>query len=215
MDERELSEGIKVERKEHVDKNPDLDDDQKDDAGQDIALDHLKEDDKYYTNLAEMERKAKEGKKEQTKQKKILKQDVGKSVIKERKLQTFTDKAEEMVKIREDTNAAPREMKTTRGQLKAYSRKLAAEKKKNQNLLRASKGLEKGGFKEQHIKDQESRGKDPTRTPDQEKTHEEHLHRRRWGLKKPKAKKLTRFDSGDAETAGDQKYHERSEEKDD
>jgi len=176
VDEKELEAGVKVEQ-EHVGRNKQMSDDEKAAAGADIALDHLKEDDKYYTHLAEMERKAKENKKEQTKQKKILKQGTQKSVIKERKLQGIVGEAEKMMKIREETNASPNELRTTRGQLKAYTRKLAAERKKNKNLLRASRGIEKGGFKDKWIKEQESKGKDPLKTPDQEKKLEDYEYK--------------------------------------
>jgi hypothetical protein len=71
VDEKELEEGVKVEQ-EHV-KNSDDDEDKKKVKAADIALDHLAEDDKYYTKLAEMERSGKEGDKAETKKKKLLK----------------------------------------------------------------------------------------------------------------------------------------------
>jgi len=71
VDEKELEEGVKVEQ-EHV-KNSDDDEDKKKVKAADIAMDHLAEDDKYYTKLAEMERSGKEGDKAETKKKKLLK----------------------------------------------------------------------------------------------------------------------------------------------
>jgi len=80
VDEKELDEGVKVEQ-EHV-KNSDDDEDKKKVKAADIALDHLAEDDKYYTKLAEMERSGKEGDKAETKKKKLLKLgDAGKSFV--------------------------------------------------------------------------------------------------------------------------------------
>jgi len=74
VDQNELGEGIKVEQ-EHVGKDPDKDEDEKRVAAADIAMDHLEEDDKYYSHLAEMERTAKEEDKNETKKKKLLKID--------------------------------------------------------------------------------------------------------------------------------------------
>jgi len=71
VDEKELEEGVKVEQ-EHV-KNSDDDEDKKKVKAADIAMDHLEEDDKYYTHLNEMEREAKEEDKADTKKKKLLK----------------------------------------------------------------------------------------------------------------------------------------------
>ena len=137
VDEKELEAGIKVEQ-EHV-KGSDEDEDEKRVKGADIAMDHLAEDDKYYTKLAEMERTSKEGAKADTKKKNLLKLgEVGKSIGKERRLTETVAGTERMVKIRQETNASPGEMKATQGQLKAYTAKLKAERKKNENLLRAS-----------------------------------------------------------------------------
>lgn len=80
VDQTELAEGIKVEQ-EHVGKDPDKDDDEKRVAAADIAMDHLEEDEKYYTRLNEMEREAKEEKKQDTKKKKLLKLSKGKIVL--------------------------------------------------------------------------------------------------------------------------------------
>ena len=77
VDEKELGEGIKVEQ-EHV-KNSDDDEDKKKIKAADIAMDHLEEDDKYYTHLNEMEREAKEEDKADTKKKRLLK--IGKSIL--------------------------------------------------------------------------------------------------------------------------------------
>lgn len=187
VDEKELDEGVNVEQ-EHF-KNSDDDEDEKRVKGADIAMDHLSEDEHYYTKLKEMERSGKEGAKAETKKEKLLKLgDVGKSVIgqppppadkgevwdknpgmkekwladlqrqnedakkrtpippvnvdksviKERKLSSAVEGAEKMAKVREETNASPLELKTSRGQLKAYTAKLASERKKNESLLRAS-----------------------------------------------------------------------------
>lgn len=173
VDENELEAGIEVEQ-EHV-KDSDDDEDEKRLKGADIAMDHLAEDEHYYTKLKEMERQGKEGAKSETKKEKLLKlgeatkssevvnladykkkkleekkgdyprpfsvtraeeerkkEKVGKSVIKERKLTGTVANAEKMLKIRQETNAGPGELKTTQGQLKAYTAKLAAERKKNQ-----------------------------------------------------------------------------------
>jgi hypothetical protein len=70
VDQNELAEGINIEQ-EHV-KNSDDDEDKKRVKAADIAMDHLEEDEKYYTHLDEMERKAKEEKKNETKKKKLL-----------------------------------------------------------------------------------------------------------------------------------------------
>jgi hypothetical protein len=136
VDENELDEGVKVEQ-EHV-KNSDDDEDEKRVKGADIAMDHLEEDPKYYTHLKEMERNAKAENKADTQKKKLLKLgDVGKSVIKERKLTQTVANAEKMVGIRQATNASPSEMKTTHGQLKAYTAKLKAERKKNEGIRKS------------------------------------------------------------------------------
>jgi hypothetical protein len=161
VDEKELEVGTKIEQ-EHVGRNKQMSPEEKAAAGADIALDHLQEDEKYYTHLVEMERKAKAEKKQDTQKKKLLKEGTEKSVVKERKLQGVVGNAERMVKIREETNASPREMRVATGQLRAYSRKLAAEKKKN------AAAIVKGGFKDKWIKEQESKGKDPLKTPEEE-----------------------------------------------
>jgi len=140
VDEKELETGIKIEQ-EHI-KNSDDDEDEKRVKGADIAMDHLEEDPKYYTHLDEMERKAKAENKADTQKKKLLKLgDVGKSVIKERKLTQTVANAEKMKDIREQTGASPSEMKATHGQLKAYTAKLKAERKKNE-------GIRKGKYSE-------------------------------------------------------------------
>ena len=72
VDQNELEAGIEVEQ-EHVGKDPDKDEDEKRVEGADIAMDHLSEDEHYYTKLAEMERSGKEGAKADTKKKKLLK----------------------------------------------------------------------------------------------------------------------------------------------
>lgn len=73
VDQNELAEGINVEQ-EHV-KNSDDDEDKKKVKAADIAMDHLEEDDKYYTHLTEMERKAKAEDRADTQKKKLLKID--------------------------------------------------------------------------------------------------------------------------------------------
>ncbi len=71
VDQQELQAGIDVEQ-EHVGKDPNLDDDEKKVKAADIAMDHLKEDDTYYTKLAEMERSSKQEAKSETQKKKLL-----------------------------------------------------------------------------------------------------------------------------------------------
>jgi hypothetical protein len=135
VDPKELEAGIEVEQ-EHVGNDPNIDDEEKRVKGADIAMDHLKEDDKYYSRLADMERSSKEEQKSETQKKKLLAIDeVGKSVIKERKLAGTVANAEKMVGIREAAGASQSEMKTTRGQLKAYTKKLKAEREKNNDLV--------------------------------------------------------------------------------
>jgi len=83
VDSNQLMAGINVEQ-EHVGRDENKTEEEKKDVAQDIALDHLKEDKDYYTKLNEMERHGKEAKKEESKQKKILrmgKNEVGKSVV--------------------------------------------------------------------------------------------------------------------------------------
>jgi hypothetical protein len=138
VDENELEAGIEVEQ-EHVGKDPDKDEDEKRLDGADIAMDHLAEDEHYYTKLKEMERQGKEGAKSETKKEKLLKlgEATEKSVIKERKLAGTVANAEKMARIRQETNASPSEMKATHGQLRAYTAKLKAERKKNESVTKA------------------------------------------------------------------------------
>jgi len=137
VDEKELDEGIRVEQ-EHVGRNKEMDSEKKIQVAADIAMDHLEEDEKYYTKLAEMERQGKENKKEETKKKKLLREALAeKSVIKERKLTGVVQNAEKMMRIREETGASPNELKTTAGQLKAYTAKLKAEREKNKAIRKA------------------------------------------------------------------------------
>lgn len=56
VDPKQLAIGIKVEQ-EHVGKNKSMSKEQKDQIAKDIALDHLKEHDGYYTALQKMEKK--------------------------------------------------------------------------------------------------------------------------------------------------------------
>lgn len=72
VDENELQVGVNVEQ-EHVKNNDKMTPDEKFEISQDIALDHLSEDEKYYTRLTEMERKAKQEAKDKTKVKKFTK----------------------------------------------------------------------------------------------------------------------------------------------
>jgi len=72
VDENELNIGKKIEQ-EHIKENSFLDENEKNKVSQDIAMDHLKEDPKYYTHLVEMERRAKEENKQEAKKRKLLK----------------------------------------------------------------------------------------------------------------------------------------------
>jgi len=137
VDQKELEAGIEVEQ-EHVGNDPNIDDGEKKVRGADIAMDHLKEDPNYYTHLQEMERSAKEENKSETQKKKLLAVDEAtKSIPRQRKLEDTVASAEKMVGIREETGASPGELKTTRGQLKAYTAKLKAERRKNSGLVNA------------------------------------------------------------------------------
>jgi len=149
VDQAELESGIKTEQ-EHIGDDPDMDEDEKRVKGADIAMDHLAEDEHYYTKLKEMERTSKEGAKAETKKEKLLKLgEVGKSVIKERKLTQTVANAEKMKEIREQTGASSGEMKATHGQLRAYTAKLKAERKKNEGIRKGkySEDPERAGHK--------------------------------------------------------------------
>jgi hypothetical protein len=71
VDTNQLIAGTNVEL-EHIGNNENKTEKEKREISQDIAMDHLAEDKEYYTKLAEMERHQAESKREESKQKKIL-----------------------------------------------------------------------------------------------------------------------------------------------